>query len=181
MLLACASLSVFAACGDDSSSDAGVGGSGGAGGTTAGAGGATSGAGGAKAGTGGGGGSAAVTCGGVACTVNGTLKTINAAAMACCTTGMKCGQVNTAGKCLEKNAKGTPDTSCPSIQVSALGMMLTQAGCCTASNTCGADYSGVEWGCVARADIDTAMGIGGPFMALACGGGGDSGAADAGL
>lgn len=182
MLLACASLSVFAACGDDSDTDAGTAGSGGAAGVTGGAGGTTGGAGGAKAGTGGGGGAAPVTCGGTMCTVNPVLKMINSAATACCTSGMKCGQYNTGMKCLEQNAKGTPDTSCPSVMVSVLGMNYTQAGCCTAAGMCGADYTMVGWGCVARPDIGSDMGMGTPLMALKCGAsGGDGGPGDAGL
>lgn len=186
MLLACASLS-FAACGDDSDSDAGVpGGSGGAGGTTAGTtGGTTAGSGGAKAGSGAAGGGAPVVCGGTTCTVNSTLKLINAAAMACCTSDMKCGQANTAGKCLASpGVKVVPDTSCPAvpitITVGGAMMSLMQAGCCLPNGQCGNDYAMVGWGCVARPDIGTDMGMGGPFMALACGGSNDGGA-DAGL
>jgi hypothetical protein len=123
----------------------------------------------------------AVSCGGVACTVNSTLKLINPAAAACCTaTDMKCGQYNTAMKCLPNAAPGKADTSCPTLnlKVTVAGMMMDvmQTGCCTPAGQCGNDYSAVGWGCVARTDIDSAMG--GPLMSLACGsgdGGGDAG------
>lgn len=177
---ACALLSVCAACGDDSGVDAAVAGSGGAGGVAAG-----SGVSGAPAGTGGGGGMGGakpVVCGGQMCTVNATLKMINAAASACCASGMKCGQRNTSGKCLEGNAKGTPDKSCPAVPVMVLGMSLMQPGCCTPAGLCGADYGMVGWGCVARSDIGPDMGTGAPFLALKCGSGsGDAGVDDAGL
>ncbi len=174
VLLACATLTLVA-CGDDEPSDAGVAGTGVAG-TSAGTGGGGGGTGGSKAGTGGGG-SMAVTCGGVACTVNSQLKMLNAAAAACCTATMKCGQYNTSMKCLEKNAPGVPDTSCPTINVTIPNLgMFPQAGCCTPAKKCGGNFTAVEYGCVAREDVD--MGMGGPLTALACGssdGGGDAG------
>ena len=175
VLLACATLSTLVACGDDSTTDAGVAGTGASGTSASGTGGG-GGTGGSKAGTGGGG-SAALTCGGVACTVNTTLKSINPAAAACCTTDMKCGQYNTSMKCLQQNAPGTPDKSCPDIVVNLMGMTYPQVGCCTPAKKCGGTFSAVGWGCTAREDVDMAMG--GPLMTLACGtapdGGGDAG------
>jgi hypothetical protein len=179
VLLACATLSSFVACGDDDDGDAGVmAGTGGASGT--GTGGMTGGSGGAKAGSGGSaGGGMTVTCGTATCTVNTTLKQLAPTTMACCTaTTMKCGQTNTQGKCLEKMAPGTPDSTCPTIQVAIPGMgMFPQAGCCTPAKKCGGNFNAVDWGCVAREDTD--MGMGGPLPALACGtaadGGGDAG------
>jgi hypothetical protein len=121
---------------------------------------------------------AALTCGGAPCTVNMTLKGLNAAAMACCTVGMKCGQYNTSMKCLEQNAPGPMDPTCPTINVTVPGMgSFPQLGCCTPAKTCGNAFTAVGWGCQARTDLD--MGMGGPLMALPCGGG-DSGAPDAG-
>jgi hypothetical protein len=176
VLLACATLTLVA-CGDDSTTDAGVAGTGASGTSASGTGGGGGGTGGSKAGTGGGG-SAAVMCGGVACTVNSQLKMLNPAAAACCTaTTMKCGQYNSSMKCLEKNAPGTPDPSCPTINVTIPNLgMFPQMGCCTANKKCGGLYSAVEYGCVAREDVD--MGMGGPLMSLGCGagdGGGDAG------
>lgn len=57
-------------------------------------------------------------------------------------------------------------------------MGMTLPGCCIAKQ-CGADYTLVGWGCVARPDIDQAMG--GPLPALACGASGADSGADAGL
>jgi hypothetical protein len=105
--------------------------------------------------------------------VNATLKTIAPTAMACCTSGMKCGQTNVAGKCLELNAAGPMDASCPTINVTVMGMMYPQMGCCTPAKTCGNAFTAVGWGCQARTDLGSDMG--GPLMALACGAG-DSGA-----
>lgn len=183
MLLACASLSVYAACGDDSGTDAGTAGIGGTGGASGASGGAGAAGAAGKAGGGGSAGTAAVTCGGATCTVNGILKMINTAAAACCatTTPPKCGQVNTAMKCLQNAAPGKPDPSCPGVPVMALGMSLTQAGCCTPAGQCGADYTTVGWGCVARADIDPSMGMGGPFASIACNPNGADAGGDAGL
>jgi hypothetical protein len=180
MLLACATLGMLGACGDDSATDAGTGaGAGGAAGT-AGASGAAGGAGTAgKAG----GGAGAVSCGGATCAVNATLKLIDPNAMACCSTNSKCGNKNGAGVCFENNAPGTPDTSCPDIpvKVTVAGTMMTsiQVGCCTPDKKCGGNYVGVGWGCIPRENAGADMG--GPLMALACGTTGDSGAADAGL
>jgi hypothetical protein len=176
MLLACASLSVFAACGDDSGTDAGTAGAGGAAGAS-GASGAAGAAGAAGKAGGGGGGSAALTCGGSACTVNATLKIVNAAAQACCTADMKCGAYNSNMKCLPTNGPGKADTSCPTISVTVMGMAYPQTGCCTPAGQCGNSFDAVGWGCVTRTDIASDMG--GPLTALACGAG-DSGA-DAGL
>jgi hypothetical protein len=181
MLMACASLSVFAACGDDSGSDAGLGGAGGAGGTS-GASGAAGAAGAAGKAGGGAGAAGAVSCGGKTCTVNATLKLINAAAQACCTTDTKCGQYNTSMKCLPVDAPGPTDPTCPTITVTAVvagtSMMVPQVGCCTPAGQCGNAFTAVGWGCVVRTDIDMTMG--GPLTALACGGG-DGGGPDAGL
>jgi len=163
------------ACGDDSTTDAGTAGTGAAG-TSAGTGGASGGGGAAGKAGGGAGAAGATMCGGVACTVNSVLKSINAMAAACCTAGGKCGQYNTSMKCLEKNAVGTPDTSCPTINVVVMGQMYPQVGCCTPAKKCGGNFTQVEWGCVAREDTD--MGMGGPLPPLACGsgdGGGDAG------
>jgi hypothetical protein len=181
MLLACASLSVFAACGDDSDGDAGTAGGGGAAGVTGGAGGTTAGAGGAKAGTGGGA-AGALSCGGTMCMVNPILKMINPAAQACCTSNMKCGQYNTAMKCLEYSTVKPPaDPSCPTVTAVVGGMNYPNTGCCTADKKCGADYSMVGWGCVERTNIDSAMGNMAPYAALACGANGADGGGDAGL
>jgi hypothetical protein len=183
VLLACATLSTFVACGDDDGGDGGVAGGGGAAGTAGGGAGMSGGAGGSKAGSGGSSGTGgAVMCGGKMCTVNSTLKLVNPAAAACCTTDMKCGQYNGEQKCLPLANPGTPDTSCPSlmfsITVGGMPMNVTQAGCCLPNKMCGNDYTTVGWGCVARPDIDMAMGAPMKLPALMCGmgdGGGDAG------
>jgi hypothetical protein len=169
-------IAIFSACGDDADDTTSDGG-GGSGGTSSGGNGGKCG----KCAVGGKGGSGAagsgsVTCGGQTCTVNSTLLSIAPTTKACCTTDDKCGQPTTSGECLLKNAPGTPDTSCPTINVMAAGMSFPQAGCCTPQGRCGGDYAIVEYGCVAREDVEKDMG--GPLEGIACGG--DSGASDAG-
>jgi hypothetical protein len=81
-------------------------------------------------------------------------------------------------KCLEQNAPGPLDPTCPTITVTVMGMPFPQQGCCTPSKQCGNAFTAVGWGCQLRTDLDMAMG--GPLTALACGTG-DGGSADAGL
>jgi hypothetical protein len=175
-LLLTLAISLFGACGDDSDHTEPDGGSGTSSGGKGGKSGKGGSGGGGKGGAGGTGGGGSVTCGGQTCTVNMTLLTIAPGSKACCTADDKCGQPTTAGKCLLKNAPGTPDTSCPKITVMAAGMSFPQDGCCTPQGKCGGNYAIVEYGCVAREDVERDMG--GPLTGIACGG--DSGAADAG-
>jgi hypothetical protein len=165
-------LGLFSACGDDSGDMEPDGGSSG---TSGGGKGGKGGAGGAS-GKGGAGTGGSVTCGGQTCTVNMTLLTIAPNSKACCTSDNKCGQPTTSGKCLLKNAPGTPDTICPKVTVMAAGMSFPQDGCCTRQGKCGGNFAIAEYGCVAREDLEKDMG--GPLSGIACGG--DSDAPDAG-
>ena len=170
-------LSLFSACGDDDDDSAGDGGAGKAGESSGGKGG-KGGAGGSsgKGGSGGAGSGGGVTCGGQTCTVNSTLLQLAPSSKPCCTEDNKCGQPTTSGKCLLKNAPGVKDASCPPITVKAAGMSFPQEGCCTPHGQCGGNYTIVEFGCVAREDVE--KDFGGPLMPIPCGS--DSGALDAG-
>jgi hypothetical protein len=176
---ACLALGTYSACGDDDSGGtAGASGHSGSGGAKAGTGGAggKGGTGGGKAGSGGSGGSAAVTCGGMACAVDPILMMVNPAVKACCTTNNKCGATNTANACLENNAPGVADPSCPTVSVMFGGMTYPQAGCCTPSGKCGGNFAQVSYGCVPYELLTADMG--GPLDAKACSP--DGGTADAG-
>lgn len=173
MLLACATLGMLGACGDDAAPPAAAG-SGGAAGIA----GASGGTAGVTAGRGGGGGgmTGGVMCGTATCTVNAVLKMLNPAATACCTPDTKCGQNNASGKCLPNVAPGPKDPTCPMITFMTIPVM----GCCSAAaKTCGLAYDMTGFGCVPRADVD--MSMGGPLPVVACGGSNDGGSPDAGL
>ncbi|HKP62500.1 MAG TPA: hypothetical protein VJV78_37455 [Polyangiales bacterium] len=171
-------LGLFAACGDDDSGDIGTDGGAGKAGESSGGKGGKGGAGGSsgKGGSGGAGSGGSVTCGGETCTVNSTLLQLAPSSKPCCTEDDKCGQPTTSGKCLLKNAPGVKDASCPPITVKAAGMSFPQEGCCTPHGQCGGNYTIVEFGCVAREDVE--KDFGGPLMPIPCGS--DSGALDAG-
>jgi hypothetical protein len=200
--LLCGALALPAiGCGDDSDDtttepEGGKGGSsttGGKGGSSAGKGGSSSstgGKGGSSAGKGGsgsagkGGSSSAggVMCGGQSCTVNSTLAMISTSAKACCTANDKCGQTNSAGKCMEQNAPGELDSKCPTVDVDFMGMNYPQMGCCTPKGKCGGLFMQVGYGCLAREDLQADQG--GPLPSISCGSGAsdaDAGPNDAGM
>jgi hypothetical protein len=75
-------------------------------------------------------------------------------APACCTSNNKCGldlsQLGSA-TCVEQNAAGTLDPSCPTASV--MGVMLQ--GCCRPDGTCGAMDTYLGLGCTAATSTET--------------------------
>jgi hypothetical protein len=75
-------------------------------------------------------------------------------APACCTSNNKCGlDLSSLGSatCVEQNAAGTLDPSCPAASV--MGVMLQ--GCCRPDGTCGAMDTYLGLGCTAATSTET--------------------------
>jgi hypothetical protein len=84
--------------------------------------------------------------------------------------------MNSVNLCLENNAPGVPDKSCPAVNVLFAGMTYPQAGCCTPSGKCGGDFAQVSYGCVPYEWL--AADMGGPIEPKSCNP--DAGVSDAG-